>query len=138
LVQRGILWIMSVYHVVVGIALNCPLEWVKWVAEDVFSIKQLPPDPSIHIARMLGVYMVAFGVALGTAAWNPIKNRAILTIGVMLAVTRCVQRLATSAQLESSLGIPQSHTFGLIAPLAVFSIVLIVFRWQIHQQMKTG
>ena len=138
LVPRGILWIMCVYHVVVGVALNCPPEWVAWVAENWFSITRLPGESSIHIARMLGVYMVAFGVALGTAAWNPVKNRAILTIGVLLAVTRFVQRLATGAQLEQALGIPQSHNIALFAPLIVFSIVLIVFRWHIYRQMKTG
>jgi hypothetical protein len=138
LVPRGILWIMCAYHLVVGVALNCPTEWVIWVAEHWFSIRQLPGASSIHIARMLGVYMVAFGVALGTAAWDPIKNRAILTIGVILAVTRCVQRLATSAQLEEALGIPQSHNIALFAPLIVFSIVLIVFRWHIYRKMHTG
>ena len=138
LVPRIILGIMSVYHVVVGIALNCPVGWVKWVAETWFSIKQLPAESSIHIAHMLGVYMVAFGIALGTAAWDPVKNRAILTIGVILAVIRCIQRLATGAELEQALGIPQSHNLGLVVPLALFSIVLIAFRWQIYQKMKSG
>jgi hypothetical protein len=123
-VPRGILLIMCVYHVIVGIALNCPTEWVKWVGQYVFGMTQLPGESSIHIARMLGAYMVAFGVALGTAAWDPVKNRAILTIGVILALTRCVQRAATGAQLEEALGISQSHNVGLIAPMALFSIVL--------------
>ena len=101
---RGILWMMCVYHVIVGIALNCPTEWVIWVAEHGFSMRKLPEESSIHIARMLGAYMIAFGVALGTAAWDPFKNRAILTIGVILAVTRCVQRFVTGAELEEALG----------------------------------
>lgn len=138
LVPRVILAIMAVYHVVVGVALNCPPEWVKWVAEQWFGISRLPDASSIHIARMLGVYMAAFGIALGTAAWNPVKNRSILTIGILLAAVRCVQRLATAGDLQASLGIPPASNIALIGPLALFTVVLIYFRWRIYLQMKGG
>lgn len=138
LVPRIILTIMSVYHVVVGVALNCPPEQVKWVAQHWFSMNQLPAASSIHIARMLGVYMVAFGFALAAAAWNPVKNRTILTIGILLAAIRCLQRLATSSELETSLGIPQSHNLALVAPLALFTVVLIAFRWRIYHDVRRG
>lgn len=135
-VLRVIAWCVCIYQVVLGIALNLPGSAVAAVAESVFGISKMPGEPTLIVARMLGAYMVAIGIGMGLAAWNPVKNRAFLSVGAILLGLRVVQRLVSFGDLQQVLGIAGSRNLTMIVVLAAFTACVIAFRLLLSRDMR--
>jgi hypothetical protein len=82
--------------------------------------------------------MIAFGIGMGIAAWNPIKNRALLTVGAILVGLRAIQRIIQAADLEQMLGISSGKNLLTIGILFVLAAILIYFRMKLYQDMKNA
>jgi len=135
LVLRGVTWFVAVYHVALGVVLNCPVPWIDWTACHLLGATKLPDASALFLARMLGCYLAAFGLAAGLAAWDPVKNRAILSVVVILTVLRSIQRVLQASDLEQTLGIAPRSNWTMVAVPLVFAAILLYFRWRVYRDM---
>jgi DMSO/TMAO reductase YedYZ heme-binding membrane subunit len=135
---RGVLWLICIYHVLAGLVVNISSDAVSWVARNLAGMT-LTPDPQFYyLAKPFGVYAMAFGVAMGVAAWNPVKNRAIITIGVILFALRIIQRLTSTAEIQQLFGVSAGRNWMTIAIVAVLGITLAVLRLKLYSEMRRG
>lgn len=134
---KAFVWLVCVYHVALGIVLNAPIRLLSSTLTHCLGATKMPDASALFSARMLGTYMFVFGVGMGIAAWNPVKNRALLTVGVILISCRALQRLVQANDLNQALGVSASTNWSTIAVLMVFAGVLAVFRLKLWQDMKS-
>jgi hypothetical protein len=137
-VLRGVTWFISVFHVIFGIVLNTSPKTIVWFVTNVLGATKMPESSVLFLARALGTYMIAFGIGMGIAAWNPIKNRALLTVGAILVGLRAIQRIIQAADLEQMLGISSGKNLLTIGILFVLAAILIYFRMKLYQDMKNA
>ncbi len=133
---RGVVWVMCIYHIFLGITLNCPVGFIEWTTTHILGASRLPDSSALFVARMLGTYLIVLGIGMGVAAWNPVKNRALLTIGSILVILRSIQRIVQSVDLEQALGISSGNNWITIIILLAFAAVLIFFRYRIYNEMR--
>ena len=135
---RGLLWVIGAYHIVVGLLFNAPQPWLVWVGQHVVGYTRMPDAGVFYLARPFGIYLALFGVAMCAAAWNPVKNRTLITLGVVLFAARALQRLATLSQTEELFGITAGRNWSLLGLVACFGVLLAVFRLKLLADMKTA
>jgi|GEM_PF-1338385 hypothetical protein len=132
---RGLLWFICVYHVVLGLCANLPPSQVQAIAAALLGL-QLPDNAALfQLLKPFGVYVMVFGVAMGIAAWNPVKNRALISLGVVLFALRLIQRLVDLDGVQQNLGVTSDRNWATIATVAVFTLLLAVLRWKLHREM---
>lgn len=134
-VLRGVVWLVCLYHILLGITLNCPVKCITWVATNALGATKMPDGSALFLARMLGTYLIVFGIGMGLAAWNPVKNRALLTLGAILVVLRTLQRLVQVGDLQEAIGISTGSNWATVAVLLAFAAALAFFRYCVYQQM---
>lgn len=134
---RGVTWFVCIYHVVLGLVMNCPVAWIERAAALMVGATKMPDASALFLARMLGTYLLMFGVAAGLAAWDPIKNRAILSILAILTVLRSLQRVLQASDLEQTLGIAARSNWMTVVATFVFAALLAYFRYRIYFDMRS-
>lgn len=135
---RGIVWFICIYNIVLGIILNCPESTVVTFTKMVLTYDGVPSVAIMFTAKLLGVYMIFFGAAMGLAAWNPVKNRAILTVGAIFLVLRALQRLIQADHLQAAFGITPQRNWVFLALLLFFAAVVLAFRLRLYFEMKNS
>lgn len=135
-VFRSILWIICIYHVAIGVILNLPADQLKHLLEIVFGTTKNLTSQALFIVRILGIYMLIFGIGMGLAAWDPIKNRALLSCGAILIAIRALQRLLQADYLAEAFGIASERNWIMAIILAGFAVVIIAFRIKLFAKMK--
>ena len=135
---RGVVWFISIYNVLLGIIFNCPEGIIVSFTKMVLGYDGMPGTAMMFTIRLLGVYMIFFGAAMGLAAWNPVKNRAVLTVGSIFLVLRALQRVVQASQLELAFGITAQRNWIFIAMLMGFAIVVLTFRIKLYLEMKNS
>jgi hypothetical protein len=135
---RGLLWFICIYHVTLGLCANLPPPQVQSVASALLGL-HLPDNPALfQLLKPFGVYVTVFGVMMGVAAWNPVKNRALITVGVVLFVLRLLQRLTDLDGVQQNLGITSGRNWATIATVATFTLLLAAFRWKLYREMHAN
>jgi hypothetical protein len=133
---RGLLWFICIYHVILGLCANLPPPQVQSIARTIWDI-HLPNEPALYqVIKPFGTYVIIFGVAMGVAAWNPVKNRALVSIGVVLFAIRLVQRLFEHESVQQNLRVSTNRHWATIATVAAFALLLIFFRWKLYREMS--
>ncbi len=135
---RAILWIVCLYHVLLGILLSLPGDWLIDVAEGILGVTKAPTEQALFVGRILGVYMGVFGIGMGVAAWNPIKNRALLSVGAILVVVRSVQRVLQADYLEDAFGVATGRNWTMVVVLLAFAAAIALFRWRVYVDMRSS
>lgn len=134
---RALLGFICVYHVLVGVIAFMPAEVVRESARALLGL-ELPETPALYqVVKSFGVYALAFGVMMGVAAWNPVKNRALITIGVVLFALRVAQRLTNLEDMRGSFGLSEARNLGTVAVVAVIGLALAWLRLQIYRDMRS-
>lgn len=138
LILRVLAGIVGIYCILLGLCLNGPHTMIAGLATG-FLDYELPEDSSlVFAARMIGVYMGFFGVTMGLVAWNPIRNRALLTVAVVLLVLRAIQRLVYFDELRVAFGISTQKNWGYVTTMVVLAALFLVFRLVLLRDMKTA
>lgn len=133
---RGLLWLICVYHVTIGVAAFLPPATVKATALAILGLN-LPDEPALYqVIKSFGVYAGVFGVMMGLAAYDPVKNRAMITVGVILFAVRIGQRLAALDALERDFGVSAGRNVGTVAFVAGLGLALAWFRWRLWRDMR--
>ena len=135
---RGVVGFICIYNVLLGIIFNCPEGVIVGFTKMVLDYDGLPGAAMLFTVRLLGVYMIFFGAAMGLAAWNPVKNRAILTVGSIFLVLRALQRMVQAGQLELAFGITAQRNWIFIAMLMGFAMIVMTFRIKLYLEMRSS
>ena len=135
---RGLLWFICLYHVILGLCANLPPTQVQSLAKTIWGI-HLPEEPALYqVIKPFGVYVMIFGIAMGIAAWNPVKNRAIISIGVALFGMRLLQRLFEHQEVQQNLHVTAGRHWATIATVGGFALLLAFFRWKLYREMRVA
>ena len=134
---KAVVWLVCIYHVTLGLVLNAPVGLISSTLTHCLGATKMPDASALFSARMLGTYMLAFGISMGIAAWNPVKNRALLSVGVILVSGRALQRLLQADDLNQALGVSSSTNWATIAVLMVFACAMAFFRYKLWQKLRS-
>lgn len=135
---RGAIWFVCIFHILLGVILNLPVSYIVWLLTNILGATKMPDASILFLVRMLGTYLFVFGIGMGIAAWNPVKNRSLLTLGAILVTLRAVQRIVQAGSLEQMLGISSQSNWVTIIIFLLFAIALVVFRAKIYKDMKAS
>ena len=132
---RTLLWLICIYHVGFGLLANAPSDLMRQCAVSMLGIN-LPANAALdYVIKPFGIYVMTFGVMMGVAAWNPVKNRALISVGVVLFVLRIAQRLLNLEAMQQAFGVAPSRNLATVAVVAVFGLALAWFRFQLYRDM---
>jgi len=132
---RGLLWMIATYHIVIGLLAIFSREGVV-VGANILAAYQVDAGESFfYIIKPFGVYLIAFGASMVAAAWNPSKNRAIISIGVVLFGIRVIQRIIFASVTQEVFKVSAGRNAVTIAIVAGFALALAFFRWKLYQEM---
>lgn len=135
---RVLLWVICLYHVACGLVPNLFPGQVQALAERLAGMKIQAEPEFIALAKPFGVYAIAFGVMMGLAAWNPVKNRALISVGIILFALRILQRLAGLEEASQVFGVAPGRSMGMIAVIACFAVALAWLRFRLYRAMHPG
>lgn len=132
---KAVVWLVCIYHVTLGIVLNAPVGLISSTLTHFLGAtkcRMLQPC-SRHECWVLICLCLA-------SAWglprNPIKNRALLTVGVILVSGRALQRLLQADDLNQALGVSSSTNWATIAVLMVFACAMAFFRFKLWRKLR--
>ena len=96
-VLRATLMMICAYHVILGLAAFLDESTAKWLANLVFGITLEPTPQLSYIVKLLGVYVVTFGLVAGVASKAPEKHPLLLNLIVVLYLLRIANKVAFSS-----------------------------------------
>lgn len=133
---KGVLTIVGSYHVALGLLLMTSGELAIRAARSIGGMT-IAGSPELGIVgEVLACYLLAFGAMMLAAAWDPVKNRACISIGVVLFALRALQRAVFAQKTMSVFQMGPGHYWGTLAVVLVLGAALAVLRWRIYQDMQ--
>jgi hypothetical protein len=136
LALRGLLWFICLYHVACGLLVIAVPDQIPLVAEKLAGLKVSASPEFLYLAKPFAVYAMVFGVMMGVAAWTPVKNRALISIGVVLFALRIVQRLLSLDEVERIFGVPPARSWQTIGIVAALGLALAWLRYRLYREMR--
>jgi hypothetical protein len=132
---KVLLGLIAIYHLISGGLLlfsgDLAIQAVKTLAG-----VNLVGSPELGIiGEIMACYLLAFGLMMGIAAWNPVKNRAIITVGLVLFALRLFQRVFFADKVMQVMQIPSGRYWSAALIVATLALLLGVFRWQLYRDM---
>lgn len=132
---RVLVAFVGLYHLVLGLILLTSGDMAISLARR-FAGMTIAGSPELGImGEILATYVIAFGLLMAAAAWNPEKNRAAITIGLTLICLRLLQRLVFADKMMSVFQIPAGSYWSAFAIVAIIGMALAVFRVLIYRDM---
>ena len=132
LVLRVVLGIICVSHLLLGVLAFVGLpgqvaDAVATVYGANLSREEITPQLQ-HVVRMLGAYMIAFGVLAGYALLDPVRNRFAIDVLVLLFLERVVQRLLFADEIRAAFDMTAARLWLQAGFFLVFPVLLLIFR----------
>ena len=135
IVWRAVLWFVAVYHVVMGVILFVSGELALKVAKFLGGVS-ISGSPELGIlGEILACYLIAFGLMVVLAAWDPVKYRGALTVGLVLFALRSIQRLVFADKVMAVFHVPPASHYAGTAVVIVFAVILGLFRLKIAKAL---
>jgi hypothetical protein len=135
---RAIPAFVGVYHLVVGLVLMFSGEAAIKAAKVFGGMTVVGSSEMGILGEVLACYVLAFGAMMLVAAYDPVKNRACLSIGATLCALRVLQRLLFGSKLMSVFQMDAAHYWGSLAIVTVLGAGLALFRWRLYQATPGG
>lgn len=127
---------VGVYHIMLGLLLLFSGEMAIKAAKSMAGMTIIGSPELGVVGEVLACYIIAFGLMMGLAAWNPIKNRSLITIGLVLFVLRLLQRIVFADKTMEVFQIPSTRYWAAFVIVLIISVILGFFRIMIHKEMK--
>ena len=127
---------VGVYHIMLGFLLLFSGEMAINAAKSMAGMTIIGSPQFGVIGEILACYFIAFGLMMGLAAWNPIKNRNLISVGLVLFVLRLLQRLIFAEKTMEVFQMSSARYWSFFVILLVISIILGFFRLIIYKDMK--
>lgn len=129
------LWVIALYHGAIGLILLVSGDLALRLAKTLAGMS-LKGSPELGIiGEIFGCYLLAFALTMGVAAWNPVKNRAAISIGLVLFLLRVIQRVVFAEKVMSVLQIPPLNYWIYGGVVLLLGVALGLFRWQLYRDM---
>jgi hypothetical protein len=120
------LWIISAFHVVIGVGLNLSPEFIpvvgKWYGAERVDVT----DQLLVLVRPIGAFMFILGVLAAVAAVRPLRYRAVIYSFAGLFFIRALQRLVWGREQTAAFGIPPERVTGSMVFFFVMAVALVV------------
>ena len=109
---RIFLWVVALYHIVLGALLIYSGELSIRVADLLYGW-QITGSPELGIVgEILGCYAIAFGLMMAVAAGDPVRYKSLLTVGIVLIALRLLQRLLFAGKVMEVFQVPSGRYWG--------------------------
>lgn len=133
-----LLWFVAIYHMLSGTVLLFSGELSIGLLKSLAGVT-VSGSPELGIvAEILACYLLAFGLMMAVAAWNPVKNRAFVTVALVLFALRLFQRVYFADKVMAVMQIP-AQTYWISALIvAALSLLMGIFRWRLYRDMHSG
>jgi len=127
---------VGVYHIMLGLLLLVSGEMAINAAKSMAGMTIIANPQFGVIGEILACYFIAFGLMMGLAAWNPIKNRSLITIGLVLFVLRLLQRIVFADKTMEVFQISSTRYWAAFVIVLIISVILGFFRIMIYKETK--
>ena len=127
---------VGVYHIMLGILMLFSGELAIKAAKSMAGMTIIGSPVLGIMGEILACYIIAFGLMMGLAAWNPIKNRSLITIGLVLFVLRLLQRIVFADKTMEVFQISSTRYWSAFVIVLIISVILGFFRIMIYKETK--
>ena len=125
---KAVLWMIAVYHFVMGVGAFLSADLAQKMAHSIFGI-DLTLDPATSfIVKVLAVYAITFGEIAMIAARDPMRYRVLLNVVVFLYVLRIVNKIVFKSQYVAGLHIAPTRVWVECVLMAGFALAVYVLR----------
>src|SRR5579871_1770809 len=108
-VLQAHLWMIGVFHVVIGVGLNVSPEFIPVVAKWYGAERVDVTDQLLVLVKPIGAFMFILGVLAAVAAVRPLRYRAVIYSFAGLFFIRALQRLVWGHEQTAAFGISREH-----------------------------
>jgi hypothetical protein len=122
---KALLWLVCITHVLSGIAGIASPAIALEVARVFYGATLELTPVSIHLLRIIGAYMLMMGVLGAVAAYDPDRNRPIITTLAILLLIRVLQRVFLAGEIHETFGISYNRIWFQAAYFAAIAIALL-------------
>jgi len=88
-----LLWIIAVYHIVLGLLGIFAKDLAVTLAKNFFNFNLTLTNQIYWVINPLAAYILVFGIFMALAAKDPVKYKNVIYVGVILFAVRVIQRL---------------------------------------------
>ncbi len=135
---RIVMWMVCVFHVVMGIGLNLSTDFVDSAAQ-MYGAEVAQWSPQfLYILRPLGVFMAALGCLAAIAALKPLQHRGTIYVFAGIFIARALQRAFLGVEVSETFGIAASRNAGNMIFFFALAAVLIVLDQLAHRDFRHG
>jgi hypothetical protein len=125
---------IGVYHLFAGITVMISGESTIRLAKSLGGWT-IEGSPAMGIVgEILGCYLIAFGLMMLAATFNPVQNKSLITIGIVLIGLRLIQRLVFSAKVMEVFQVDAARHWGAFAVVAALGVGLLLFRLRLTRE----
>lgn len=123
-----VLWLIALYHFLMGLGAVLSERVAEQLAEKAFGIRlRLEPQTS-YMVKLLGVYAAIFGVVVGVAATNPGRYPVLLDVVVGLYVLRILNKVGHRKLFSEAFDAPERRVWIDLAMLAAFGGAVLLLK----------
>jgi hypothetical protein len=121
------MWIVCIFHVSVGLALNLDIGLKEWVGSGIYGARVDWSDAQfVYILKPLGAFMIALGIMAGIAARDPLGKRAIVYGFVVLFCLRALQRIVFMGDTQATFAIPPARSLTTMVVMFAIAALLVI------------
>ena len=125
---RSVLAMISIYHVVLGLAAFVSDDMAVTLARSIFGLNlEMTPQLS-YIVQLLGVYAIVFGLITGLAAADPLRYPVMLNVIVVLYALRVLNKILSMGEFEEAFAASMTRVWTDVLLLAAFGIAVLLLR----------
>lgn len=132
---KVLLWFIAGYHASLGLMMMFSGEMTISTIKAVAGVTVTGSPLLGVVGEILACYLLAFALIMGLAAWNPVKNRAAITVGLVLFALRLFQRIYFAEKTMQIMQIPPAKYWSAAAIVAILAGLMGIFRWQLYCDM---
>lgn len=129
---RFFCWLISIYHVVEGVIATISGEMAAKIAAYGYGLslaRLTPVTPQLIVFfRFIGAFAITFGVLMGFAAKNPVKNKAIIYGGIVFFAVRAFDRIVFANVLREAFDVSTGRNLISLAFVIIMLLGLIIFK----------
>ena len=125
-ILKALLWLVCITHVLSGIAGISSPGIAGEVARRFYGAALELTPVSSHLLRIIGAYMLVVGILGAVAAWDPDRNRPIITTLAVLLLIRVLQRAFHAGEIHQTFGISYGRIWFQGVYFTAIAVALLV------------
>lgn len=124
--------LICIYHVVEGLIATISGEMAAKIAAFGYGLslaRLTPVTPQLTVFfQFIGAFAIAFGVLMGFAAINPVKNKAIIYGGIVFFAVRAFDRIVFANVLREAFDVSTGRNLISLVFVIIMLLGLLIFK----------